>query len=113
MSLACLDAVSTNPRDQATAYCSIGFQPVSGRATRHPRKSVIHGTGTRLEGVSSRGPNDRLEAYAMGVMLLGEANRETPVRAEPRPTCAGASPRPTPYGRSIHAIVLVASRSRA
>jgi hypothetical protein len=33
-------------RDQTTAYCSIGFQPVSGRATRHPRKSVIHGTGT-------------------------------------------------------------------
>jgi hypothetical protein len=26
--------------------CSIGFQPVSGRLARHPRKSVIHGTGT-------------------------------------------------------------------
>jgi hypothetical protein len=24
----------------------IGFQPVSGRAARHPQKSVVHGTGT-------------------------------------------------------------------
>jgi hypothetical protein len=30
-------------RDVETAQSSKGFQPVSGRAARHPRKPVIHG----------------------------------------------------------------------
>jgi hypothetical protein len=30
-------------------------------------------------------------ARVMGVMLLGEANREAPAQAELRPTCAGVS----------------------
>jgi hypothetical protein len=37
------------------AQCSIGFQPVSGRAARHPRKSVIHGTGTIWHTIRPRG----------------------------------------------------------
>jgi hypothetical protein len=31
---------------RSEAQCSIGFQPVSGPAARHPRKSVGHATGT-------------------------------------------------------------------
>jgi hypothetical protein len=57
-------------RDQATAYCSIGFQPVSGRAARHPRNSVIHGTGTRLEG-----PFDAL-SLAQGIGIFTRTERQ-------------------------------------
>jgi hypothetical protein len=56
----------------------------SGRAARHPRKPVIHGTGTISKAhstrcrllrapASSRGPNDRLEAYAVLVCAVASS----------------------------------------
>jgi hypothetical protein len=45
------------------AQCRIGFQPVSGRTTRHPQTTVLYGTGI-IPKTSSRGQKDRLEACA-------------------------------------------------
>jgi hypothetical protein len=38
----------------AVEQCSIGFQPVSGRAARYPRMCVVHGTGTAPFGAIDR-----------------------------------------------------------
>jgi hypothetical protein len=50
--------VKRPPRDQATAYCSIGFQPVVG-----PREDVFE-NGARLSRETRCPAGDRLEAYA-------------------------------------------------
>jgi hypothetical protein len=63
---------------RAGEQCSIGFQPVSGRAARYPRKYVLHGTGTLSKAHSTRCRLLRAPASSRGPMKVCGVERRTP-----------------------------------